>query len=87
MGIDCPDVRKVIHYGPLSDIESYVQEMGRAGRDGKPAYATLVKYKVSRKYMDKNILGWHGSASLCRDGQKTKCVCNSIAVQNDNYYK
>ncbi len=27
--VDCPDVRQVIHYGPPSDIEEYVQETGR----------------------------------------------------------
>ena len=34
MGIDCNDVCLIIHYGPPTDAEMYVQEIRRGGRDG-----------------------------------------------------
>ena len=41
MGLNCPNVRRVIHWGPANDIESYIQETGRGGRDGFLTEATL----------------------------------------------
>ncbi|CAJ1380258.1 unnamed protein product [Effrenium voratum] len=37
MGIDKPSIRRVIHYGGVRSIEHYVQQCGRAGRDGEDA--------------------------------------------------
>ena len=47
MGINCPDVRVIIHLSPPDDIDSYIQETGRAGRDGSPSKAILLTKKVA----------------------------------------
>lgn len=42
MGINKPDVRWVVHFHPTLLLSEYVQEIGRAGRDGKPSDALLL---------------------------------------------
>ncbi len=42
MGIDCPNIRHVVHWEVPRTLETYYQEIGRSGRDGAPAVATLL---------------------------------------------
>ncbi len=55
MGIDKADVRVVVHLEPPPDLESYYQEAGRAGRDGKPSFAFLLTGPGDREKLEDRL--------------------------------
>ena len=55
MGIDKSDVRFVIHLEAPDSVEAYFQEAGRAGRDGKPAWAVLLYNNSDKLRLERNV--------------------------------
>ena len=66
MGIDCHNVRQIIHLGAPCDIESYVQETGRAGRDGLPSLALLLSTQRSNRFIERDMKRYVLNTYLCR---------------------
>ncbi|RUA12464.1 MAG: hypothetical protein DSY82_01170, partial [Flavobacteriia bacterium] len=77
MGIDKADVRNIIHINVPQSIENYVQETGRAGRDGKSAGALLF-YNENTIYDFKNTI---------EKGLATVDICRNVYVSLNKYYE
>ena len=68
MGLNCADIRRIIHWGPPGDIESYLQETGRAGRDGLPSIATLYigPHDLRSPHLEDSIKIYCKNTNTCR---------------------
>ena len=62
MGVDIEDIRVVVNYLISETVEQYYQEVGRGGRDGKPAYGYLL-YTNQSKRGRRNLL----NSTLCTE--------------------
>lgn len=65
MGIDCPDVRQIVHVGLPDDICSYIQETGRAGRDGETPMVALLRCRTYHS-VDDDIKEYIANKTQCR---------------------
>jgi ATP-dependent DNA helicase RecQ len=90
MGIDKPDIRKVVNYGSPCNLETYYQEIGRAGRDGMPC--KVIMYHDEKDLCTNNFLiqksGSHElvkrKLELLKHFQKyieNKKVCRQIMIE------
>jgi hypothetical protein len=55
MGVDCKNVSRVIHFGPAKNVEAYMQETGRAGRDGSKSVVYLLYQSLQLLHVGKDM--------------------------------
>ena len=55
MGVPSRGVYRVIHFGPSKNVEAYIQETGRAGRDGKQSVARIIYQGLLLNHVEKDI--------------------------------
>lgn len=67
MGYDKSDIRFVIHFQLPQNLIAYYQQIGRAGRDGKPAYAFLLHGEEDEEILTHFIATAQASPNLLKD--------------------
>lgn len=70
LGIDRPDVRVVIHVGPIFQMRNYVQESGRAGRDRQRSEAIIMVPEGRQESLQKRFEHARVSTRICDQGTK-----------------
>ena len=64
MGVDTPNVRHIIHFGPTHSLVDYIEGVGRGGRDGLSAHAILLCGKGLRQHIDDEMSSYCSNTDI-----------------------
>ena len=65
MGLDSPNVRRIVHWSPTDDLDKCIQESDRAGRNGEDAVAVLY-YSDKAKGLSEEMKSYCHNSTTCR---------------------
>ena len=80
MGIDKSDVRQVIHVSPPQSLEAYVQEAGRAGRDGEPAQVIILYNQGDIKRLQRQLAETFPDIDYIKEMYRNICLDYKLAT-------
>lgn len=83
MGIDKANIRFIIHYQLPANIENYLQEIGRAGRDGKDSFCYLFASEFDLNIQQEMITKNNNTDSFKNNLELNKKIKNSISKLNN----
>ena len=78
MGIDCKGVYRTIHFRPSKNVESYIRESGRAGRDGGQSTSFILCQGLLLNHVDKDMKKY-----LATDGCRKIYLLSNFDLSSD----
>ncbi|XP_002742228.1 bifunctional 3'-5' exonuclease/ATP-dependent helicase WRN-like [Saccoglossus kowalevskii] len=89
MGVNFHNVHNIIHYGPPRELDTFLQQIGRGGRDGKQSQQLLIYNKTQIRKIDLDMLSYIRNQTECRrkillQNYNVTCTGSSDAITHNH---